>query len=131
MKILVATKKGQGLRDNDFCFVPDGEPVRFTFECDDEGPDGSCGCKRCMSGTTVQKSTTTFMVSDVRMSKKDYVQLILQSFEEGGWLKCGITEEMVRKEADELLRLAKAFRPGVVLEKRGPDIQVREVKKRR
>jgi hypothetical protein len=131
VKILVSAKKGQGLRDNDFCFVPERELVRFAFECDDEGPDGSCGCKRRMGGIATHKSTTTFKVANTNLAKEAYVKMILKSFDEGGWLKLGITEEMVRKEADELLRLASTFRLGTILEKRGPDIQVRKVKKRK
>lgn len=130
MKILVGTKKGQGIRSNDFCFVKEDEPVRFVFECDDEGPDGSCGCKRCMGGMTSHKSTTTFKVANVKLDEEGYVKLLMKSLDEGGWLQCGITEEMAREEAKTLLRLAKSFRPGVVLEKRGPEIQVRKVKKR-
>jgi hypothetical protein len=130
MKIFVSTTKGQGVRSNDFCYVPENEPVKFVFECDDEGPDGSCGCKRCMGGMKTSKSTTTFKVAEVDMDKEAYAKLLLKSLDEGGWLKVGITEKMARDEAKELLRLAAGFRTGVVLEKRGPEIQVRKVKKR-
>lgn len=132
MKILVSAKKGQGLRDNDFCFVPEGEPVTFVFECDDEGPDGSCGCMRSMGGMKCHTSTTTFTVADVKMSEEDYFKMVKKNLEDGGWLKGGhIPDEAIRQRAKELLRVAKSFRPGVVLEKRGPEIQVRKVKKRK
>jgi len=132
MKILVATKKGQGLRANDFCFVPEKEPVRFTIECDDEGPDGSCGCKRCMSGMTTRVGTTTFTVINVAMTKEKYFRMVRKSYKDGGWLKYGVLkDEDIRRESEDLLRLAKAFLPGEILEKRGPTVQAREVKKRK
>ena len=51
MKLLVATTKTQGQRKNDFCWVPEDEIVQFAFVCDGEKIDGSCGCRRSMSGT--------------------------------------------------------------------------------
>jgi hypothetical protein len=36
MRILVSTKKTQGQRKNDFCWVPEGEIVRFGMECGGE-----------------------------------------------------------------------------------------------
>ena len=47
MKILVATKKGQGSRLSDFHFCEELEILRGGMvECHDEHVDGRCGCKR-------------------------------------------------------------------------------------
>lgn len=68
MKFLVATKQTQGQRDNDFSFLPDGEPVFFGFVCSRdarEGPDGGCGCNRCFTGVNTLTGTTTALVVEV------------------------------------------------------------------
>ena len=78
-----------------------------------------------------QKSTTTFKVTDVKLTKKQYFEKVKESFDKGGWLKMGISDKQVQGEANELSRMAKLFPVGAVLEKRGPEIQIREVKKKR
>ena len=50
MKVLVGTKETQGQRSNDFSWAEDGELVMFGSECDREDVDGTCGCRRAMSG---------------------------------------------------------------------------------
>ena len=62
MKILVATKEGQGQRKNDFCWAEEGEVVKFPSECDRETVDGRCGCRRSMSGANSLKGTKTMKV---------------------------------------------------------------------
>jgi hypothetical protein len=131
MKIFVATRKGQGGRENDFCFTVGREPVRLAVECDDDdGPDGICGCKRSMCGMRSGKPTTTFMVANVKMTKEEYFKLARNSYK--SWIGInGITEEVIRNETVSLLDLAKSFEPEVILEKRGPGIQIRRRKKKR
>jgi len=85
-----------------------------------------------MGGVKSHVGTTTFTVAKMKMTKEEHFRMIRTSLEEGGWLKYGIfTHEVIRQESEELLRLAKAFLPGEILEKRGSKIQVREVKKKR
>lgn len=50
MKVMVATREGQGFRENDFSWTKENELVGFTSECDGETIDGNCGCRRSMSG---------------------------------------------------------------------------------
>lgn len=133
MKILVATEQGQGVRKNDFCFVPEGEPVTFGFECErDNNPDDHCGCHRAMCGVKSHRATTTFMSANIKLTKKAYFELLKEGLKSAGWLEGGfITDEIIHQQVETLLDAAKSFRPGVVLEKRGPVIQTRELKKQK
>ncbi|OGV70911.1 MAG: hypothetical protein A2283_22065 [Lentisphaerae bacterium RIFOXYA12_FULL_48_11] len=62
MKVLVATRRTQGRRDNDFNFCEEGELLIYGSECDAEAVDGHCGCRRALVGMTSGKATTTFLV---------------------------------------------------------------------
>lgn len=80
MKLLVSTKKTQGIRKNDFSFVPTGEIVYFgAGKCDNEPADGHCGCNRSMVGIKCLKATTTMCVSTRTMSQKDLAVKFFQS----------------------------------------------------
>jgi len=62
--IFVATRQTQGQRDNDFCFVPEGEIVTFpVFTCTGEEADGACGCRRSLCGVHSSTGTTTVKVA--------------------------------------------------------------------
>ena len=136
MKVFVATKVGQGKRDNDFCWTKEGELVAFGFECDGEDVDGNCGCRRSMSGIDSHKATTTFMVADKkRLTRTKFIEKLLKSRIKAGWIQVeGKVKEKdlawVTEDVDELIRLAKYFPTGSIMEKRGEAIQVRSVKKR-
>lgn len=71
MKVLVSTAETQGQRENDFCYVPEGEIVMLGFICDRDvnDPDGECSCNRCLIGTKCLKGTTTFKV--ISRKRKD------------------------------------------------------------
>jgi hypothetical protein len=128
MKILVATSKGQGKRKNDFNFCNEGEIVTFSFECDGEDIDGSCGCRRSLSGTTTRKSTTTMKVIKSSMTKEDVANTIYDSLEKGGWINMMSKEWGIKtasKDTEELLKIASTFKVGDVVEKRGNKFQKR------
>ena len=76
-KILVSTKDTQGQRSNDFCYVPEGEPVRFGIICDrDKGrPDGGCGCARSLIGIYCGKGTTTFKVALSELTRAQIIKM--------------------------------------------------------
>lgn len=120
MKILVATKKTQGQRKNDFSHAEEGEPVRFGFVCDGAKVDDRCGCKRAMIGTRSHRGTTTITVIE---SDIDLTAEITKSLTEA-W---GAAPEAadVAREVRELTRIAAAFPVGVVFEVRGAKMQSR------
>ncbi len=128
MKILVSTKKKQGNRNNDFCFVPEGEIVIFPFfECGNESVDGECGCKRSLMGIKKLTGTTTFEVADIGISKTEFVKLYKKSMIKAGFgkafkrkdneLKIELENELFDSVA-KLTKLAKNYPVGTVLERR-------------
>jgi hypothetical protein len=126
MKVLVATKDGQGLRKNDFSHTNDGEFVGFVFECEGEQVDGSCGCRRAFGGLSSHKSTTTAKVVQKELTEGQYLELYLRSRREAGWLKESDDCSWAVAEAREMLRVATAFPAGAIVEKRGDTIQARK-----
>jgi hypothetical protein len=130
MKVFIATKRGQGIRNNDFSHTLDGELVKYGFECDNETVDGHCGCKRSMCGFESQKATTTFMVVDIPITSPEFERRYFMSERNAGWLRettKGKELETFRNVAKELLRLANQFPLNIPLEKRGNRIQTRTV----
>lgn len=127
MRVLVATKYGQGVRESDFCWVPEGEIVHFGFECDrdTEGPDGYCGCRRAMVGLECAKATTTMRVVEVRTSRKEVLAKLKRHYQKDWKMKAAKAEKMARDETKDLLKIAASFPLGVVLEKRGDKLQTR------
>jgi hypothetical protein len=129
MKVLVATKESQGVRSNDFNFVPEGELVKFSFECDDDGIDGNCGCKRSMSGMVTHKGTTTMKVIDLKITEEQIIKVLTESYKKGGWYKAlgKGAKAAILDEVKELLSIAKHFPLNTIIEKRGDDIQARKL----
>lgn len=127
MNIFVSTKETQGHRKNDFCFVPENEPVLFGSECD-QSVDGKCGCKRSLVGAYCRTATTTFKVVNTPMSKDDYVERMLQSSRDGGW-PIDTNKEFysaVYENIQEILKIADYFNDGDILERRGSKIKTRQ-----
>ena len=129
MKLLVATMQTQKQRSNDFGFATEGEIVTFASECDGEVVDGSCGCRRAMSGMVSHKATTTFRVVELDASVQMLAQKLAEGLVSAGWYPT-IEEAMpvAVDDARELARLAAVFPVGAILEKRGDKVQVRSPK---
>jgi hypothetical protein len=126
MKVLVATAETQGKRKGDFCFVPEGELVNTGgFECDGESIDGSCGCRRSFVGLKTHKAMTTAKVVELQCTQDDLWRWVRESLIGSGWVKAGEDDELVREEANAILRVAAVFETGMVIEKRGTKIQER------
>lgn len=129
MKVLVATRETQGQRANDFCWAEEGELVTFSvLECDREGVDGSCGCKRSLSGVRSGKGTTTLLVVDQAVTYQEVHAAITESVRAGGWVTV-CAEETIHEYISSVLRvlLATAARHpvGTVLERREDGLQAR------
>ena len=122
MKVIVSTTQYQGQRQSDFCYVPEDEIVTFTFECDldKDDIDGSCGCRRSMSGVKCKKATTTMKVVKLDIETDDLIAIIADSIKTSGWATT-YSEAIDRATeiVDELKDIAASFRVGAVLEKRG------------
>ena len=130
MKIFVATNKSQSARDSDFCHTEEGEILTFAVECerDEEDPDGECGCRRSLLGIDSSGATTTFTVAELPMKSAEYKKEVVAYFADKGWfdLSNEQTVEMFTNDADILIEAADRFPVGVVLEKRGDTIQMRQ-----
>jgi hypothetical protein len=120
IKYLVSTSETQGYRENDFCFVPENEILRFGFECDNEEVDGWCGCKRSLVGIKCKKSTTTMKVAELNITVEDLVQRISFSLDSSGWdFTKPEDKEVIKEEVQEIIRLCSNFPTGAILERRG------------
>lgn len=134
MEVFVATKESQGTRPSDFSFVEDGELVKFSFKhdkCADSNVsiDKGCGCMRSVISLETVKGTTTFTVADLEMTEGEYTERVRQCYRTSRWygaMKQDEAEQAIASEVKDLLRLARHFGVGKVLEIRNKVIQVRE-----
>ena len=114
MKVLVATKRTQGMRKWDMSFTLDGELVMnppVTCDCPD------CPCEREMIGLGSRSGTTTFTVSDVPgLDAATYRELLRAELVKCGWVDDEPSDEWMQRFADEHLRAAESFEVGEVLE---------------
>lgn len=133
MKVFVATKEKQGERASDFFWTKEGELVTFGLVCGSGrcGIDDGCGCQRSMIGVASRKGTTTVKVVSKRtLTEEDYVRSLLASHCKAYRAKADDPKVIaeVTAEAKELLRIANEFDVDDVIEIRGEQIQVREIK---
>lgn len=121
MKAFIATAETQGRRNNDFCWAEEGELLTFGSECDAEGIDGPCGCRRSMCGLRSARATTTLRVVDrpdldLRSLTQLFADAIVRRgfFEnlEEAWKPAGL-------EARAILESAAPFEVGAIVERRG------------
>jgi hypothetical protein len=125
MKLLVATTETQGKRKNDFCFVPEGEIVRPTLECDGETIDGGCGCRRSMSGLFTCRCTTTMKCAEVDITERDLKGLIMDYYCKAWKMTPAEAIKEAEVEGNELMRIGEAFEIGMIVEKRGRKLRER------
>ncbi|MBK7400012.1 MAG: hypothetical protein IPJ34_28105 [Myxococcales bacterium] len=128
MKVLVSTNETQGQRENDFCFVPEGELVFFgSGECSNERADGACGCRRSLAGVRSLKGTTTFAVRDLDLDEDAVVEAIHRAWVKGGFGKLADNRMRgrARVAARRVLAIAAQHRANSVLERRSDVVQKR------
>ncbi|PRC46494.1 hypothetical protein C6A85_89805 [Mycobacterium sp. ITM-2017-0098] len=112
MKILVATGHMQGASPNDYHYCVEGELVWIQEPCDRDlrNPDGPCGCGRGFAGAASHRATTTAMVVESEMSRRDVVLAFETSLGDGGW-PTAWAEEV----ADENLEIAATLPVGAII----------------
>lgn len=124
MKLLTATSRTQGQRDNDFTFCVEGELVTvtpFVCETDRRDPDGGCGCGRSFAGLNSSKATTTALVSDLDFTRDDAVEAIRSALERSKL----VSPEEIADIVEDVLELADGFPVGTVVEHRLGEIRAR------
>lgn len=112
MKILVATGHMQGTRPDDYHYCVDGELVWIQEPCDRDlrNPDGPCGCGRGFAGAASHRATTTAMVVESEMTRKEVILAFETSLGDGGW-PVAWAEEV----ADENLEIAAGLPVGAII----------------
>jgi hypothetical protein len=112
VKVLVSVNRP--VREDDFCWVPDGEIVyEQALTCSSYERAMLCGCGRSLAGTTTHKSTSTMEVAEVEVSDDDMVALALKVGKETGW-----GSRYVLYGLDEMRKAADRFPVGTQVEAR-------------
>lgn len=125
IKVLVATSKTQGARDNDYNWCIEGELVWFPPMCrrGRDDPDDRCGCGRGFGGLNSHRATTTAMVRTIAdLSRDDYVKAIGSSMTAQGY-----DSTSAPLIADSMLDLVADLPDGAVTEHRLDQLRVREL----
>ncbi len=131
MKLLTATREGQGDRDGDFCFAVEGELVFVGFVCatDRRDPSGGCGCGRAFSGLSSRKATTTALVRDLDLSYDDVSLALADHFVTTGMGPDVIGalefDDLVDQEVEQTIRYAEVWQPGAVVGRRLDSVHLR------
>ncbi|MFJ1536385.1 hypothetical protein ACIOFV_50280 [Streptomyces mirabilis] len=127
MKLLTATSRTQGQRDNDFNWCVEGELVivgPIVCDRDAEDPDGGCGCGRAFAGLNSGKSTTTALVKDLDFTRTDAAEAIRSALEQSGMARYYDAED-VAETVENALDAAAHFNVGDVIERRLDDVTAR------
>jgi hypothetical protein len=75
-----------------------------------------------MTGMLTRKSTTTFRVKRLPITREQFANMVRSSYAKAGF---SLDDASAKVEADELLRLASELPADAILEKRGKKIQAR------
>jgi hypothetical protein len=131
MKLLTATREGQGDRDGDFCHAVEGELVFAGFVCatDRKDPAGGCGCGRAFSGLNSLRATTTALVRDLDLSYDDVRLALTAHFVAAGMgpdlLGAVDFDDMVEEEVEQTIAYAQVWQPGAVVGRRLDSVHLR------
>lgn len=121
MRVLVATERTQGEKDDDYSWATPGELVMFGVVCasDLRGTGRGCGCGRAFAGLHSERATTTAEVAEWAASLDDLVLAFRDSLAKGGWLEFGGTPQevdgVVSEAVMEVLLVADRYPVGTVL----------------
>jgi hypothetical protein len=113
MKVLVATKEGQGRRSNDFFWSDEGEYVNFPFECCNSE---TCGCSWSFSGIISRKATTTAKVVELDIDRAEFTRILRESHDKA---YPGMDQKdldiFANEDVERVLDIAKLFDVGAVI----------------
>jgi hypothetical protein len=127
VKVLHATPRTQGWRDNDFDFCEDGELVVLpAVLCSNETADGPCGCARSLCGVSSGRATTTAVVVDVPMSEEEWLAVVASAYVADGWYDdSSEVDPVVFDDHRDLLAKITVLPVGTVVEFRDDRLAVR------
>ena len=117
MKTLVATRRSQGDRADDYMHAVPGELVWLTWICDRDrrDPDHGCGCGRAFGGLSSHKATTTAEVVETEMTEDELRLAFETSLRDQGWIAPGASAEEVEETLAETLSVTRAIAAAVPL----------------
>lgn len=118
MRVLVATRRGQGDRPGDYCFATEGEPVTpFPPPCT---MPGRCGCQRGFDGLESDRSTTTAMVADVPTLDLDQLTALLAAaIRRSGHIADDEIESVALDHLDAIRRIVGSLPSGTLVRRDG------------
>jgi hypothetical protein len=129
VRLLVATLRTQGDREDDFARCEPGELVMPPVHACDEPVDGPCGCRRSLVGVRSHEPTTTVEVADLPLTLDEVCEQVRRSLTTAGWLGCvddtEVADRWVADIAWELVQAGARFPAGTVLERRGRALRPR------
>lgn len=123
MKLLVSTKKTQGQRSTDFCWLAEGELVYEGLKCDRGHVDDDCGCRRALIGMETQRASTTFCVKDLPFTRTEVRALLKATLLRGGWGSFPV--KVLNEAVDQMIGWAQPFDVDTVVEYRDGVVQAR------
>ncbi|GAA1921527.1 DUF7715 family protein [Nocardioides marmoribigeumensis] len=124
MKVLVTTRRTNGLVEGDYDWTVPGELAWITMVCDTDlrDPEGGCGCGRGFGGMTSHRATTTVEFVDLPMTWEELEVAARTSLTDQGWINERQPEQLNREILDETVsnirELADMFEVGDVLRRR-------------
>lgn len=123
MKVLVATRRTQGARDNDFSDTVEGELVFDAGPCEDvtDPANWNCACAVGFWGVASGELTTTAMVADLPIGLREYQRAVRDGTRE--WC----CKECARIYAHSTRMLALKFPVGAVIERYQKPFRVRSL----
>jgi hypothetical protein len=128
VKVLVASREGQGRVEGDYSFTVEGELVTpVVFEC---CSSDRCGCSRGFAGLASSRATTTAEVADrPDLTRDELCQAVEDSLWRDGWLT-HLTEEERAELVDEHVRqielVGRAFPAGTLVCRYGGSVWSRD-----
>ncbi len=118
MKVLVATRRSQGLEPDDYSWTVEGELVTpVVSECSSP----TCGCDRGFAGLASHRATTTAEVIELDLDPAALREVVRCSLTDQGWLRfLGDAEahELVTDHVETILEVAAALPVGTVVRRR-------------
>ncbi|MFG3710963.1 hypothetical protein [Micromonospora sp. NPDC047730] len=124
MKVLAATRRGQGERPGDFSWTNDGELVFPGFVCDADlaDPEGGCGCGRALIGVESAKGTTTAEVVEQDLTFEQLTAIVAKALTDQGW---GAEEGVAEAVADDIVGPIADLPAGTIVGRRLDELSAR------
>jgi hypothetical protein len=123
--VLVATRRTQCRRDNDFAHHDSPELVDLARTCDHGTADSVYGCGSAFTSLSSGKVTTTAEVVERDLTLVQFRNVVHRSLVAAGFDDAPELRDAAEQSADKMVRIAAGWPVGTIVERRGADIIVR------